>query len=416
MTESVASTKSTPIKVAATASISNVQTVSKTQQNIKVDNKINPTITVAQPLIINQASHQVVKLPKPSAELDPFALAKAGEMLEGVDTDEIIRTKRKAVEKVVNLVIPEAKNIASTESRDSITIPIAENENLGGHLTSLYEALIILFLLLKENRRLGIAQRKTAVAAQVASLQAQASELRKNFGAQVAVAVVTAVATAVSFALSAYNVVVGARNLKEIKVENDKMGAEISTLGSLKDSLKQAQNDVIDTQNEMNQAAEAINELTVKVNAGTASAEDMADLTTQKSTLNQLQATHSQLRKNLTNAENDVGQSELRVKTIENIANGVHSKVRTHENRAYAFNIFGNGLTQVIGAVGGAVRAHTDAAVKELEADHAQMGLYAEIARERLGSDEQLMRDTASNFKSISEQMLQAWRQATNLV
>lgn len=302
----------------------------------------------------DKKQQQAVKLDPPIKAINVLQLGEIVEMLD--DLDEELKKKNKGPTAVIN------QNI--------------DDDGITGNITALFVALLVIFQLARESRTLAGQQRRLAHTLNVNALRGQASELKKSADAQIGTAFISAAVAAVSIGAAGFNVKNSLGTLKDTKTITAEMKVLETDITAAREKLDLPENQITNGM----------------------SPQQQQDITAKRQLL-----------------ETEIKEKSTEINDKQRQLEEAISRSRTNETMAYAMSSGSQALSSAVGAMGQAIQATFQAAVKALEADAAEVNLYTEVAREAIGSEDALLSDVVRNFSQMSENFIAALRQSTNL-
>ncbi|AQS40622.1 YopD protein [Shewanella psychrophila] len=307
-------------------------------------NKTTQAAAEGSELLSIKQGNRVV-LEAPLSALDPLQTAKLTQLLESVNSKEFKANIGSAVELVQK---------ALGEFLSSVGVGGKSEPSSKGALSDIFELMILLFQLAKDNRELNIAQRDIATTASVASIKAQASELRSAKGALIAMAVVSgvlAVTSAVMGALSAK------KSINQLG-ESGKVNNQLAQQQNFKDTLKGLQDDG-------------------------------------KNVAGALRGTKSEIKK--------LGQQNFEIDTL----------LKARDSRGQARNAVLQGVGQVSNNIGSVYQTEAQASQKEEEAEGTLSQAEKQKADDRIGYDDNFLKEVRDILRAIGDSYNQAWKAAS---
>lgn len=323
------------------------------KHNAKKDSKK----IVVQPEIKQETS---VPLPKPEKDVTAEEIEKMAEMIDGLE-DNLRKN---------SVFIQNGQQLAKANNDD-----IEKSYDFSGSLDALFNALIEIFKLTRESRKIVAEQRRTSQQLNISFLEAQAESLRRAADWAVGVAVLSSVVAVVSVGIGGFNVKNSINTIKKTNEASGKMESATSNIKKLQDDL--ANNPDFLPQNW------------------------------------QLPHQQNTARVNRQIAQKKVKDTQDRIPQYQKELEEAAAKSRTNDTMGYAASAASQALSGAVSSTGSAVQSQSQAEVKELEADSTETQITTEVAREKTTSDDQLLNDIATAFRTLAESLLQAFRQGT---
>lgn len=294
-------------------------------------------------LTIKQGNRVVLEAPL--ANLDPSQTAKLTQLLESIDSEAFKNNLGTAV----NLV-----QHALSEFLNSVNGPQQTNSASKGALSDIFELMALLFQLAKDNRELNITQRDIATTASVASIKAQASELRSAKSALIAMAVVSGV-------LAVTSAVMGALSAKK-------------------------------SINQLGESGKVNNQLTQQQKF--------------KDTLNGLQGEGKNVSSALRGTDAEIGKLSRQNFELDTL-------LKARDSRGQARNAVLQGVGQVSTNIGNVFQTEAQASQKEEEAEGTLKQAEKQKADDRIGYDDNFLKEVRDILRAIGDSYNQAWRAAS---
>lgn len=294
-------------------------------------------------LTIKQGNRVVLEAPL--ANLDPSQTAKLTQLLESIDSEAFKNNLGTAV----NLV-----QHALSEFLNSVNGPQQTNSASKGALSDIFELMALLFQLAKDNRELNITQRDIATTASVASIKAQASELRSAKSALIAMAVVSGVLTIASAVLGAYS----AKNSVKDLNESGKVNKQLADQHKFKDALKG------------------------------------------------LQGEGKNVSSALRGTKAEVGTLQVKSSSLDNT-------LKARDSRSQLTNTVLQGVGQVSTNIGNVFQTEAQASQKEEEAEGTLKQAEKQKADDRIGYDDNFLKEVRDILRAIGDSYNQAWKAAS---
>jgi len=319
--------------------------------DIKAVNSVNTQKTTqaaaenAGMLSIKQGNRVVLEAPL--ANLDPAQTAKLTQLLESINSEEFTKNLGTAVDLV-------QKALSEFLSSVGVGGQAQVSSSSKGALSDIFELMVLLFQLAKDNRELNIAQRDIATTASVASIKAQATELRSAKSALIAMAVVSgvlAITSAVMGALSAK------KSINQLS-ESGKVNNQLEKQQSFKDALSGLQDEG-------------------------------------KSVSSAMRGTDAKIGK-------------LKQQNFE-----LDSLLKARDSRGQARNAVLQGVGQVSNNIGGVYQTEAQASQKEEEAEGTLKQAEKQKADDRIGYDDNFLKEVRDILRAIGDSYNQAWKAAS---
>ncbi|NRB24688.1 type III secretion system translocon subunit SctB [Shewanella sp.] len=301
--------------------------------------------TSSELIIIKQGNRAVLELPLQA--LDPIQTAKLTQLLESVNSTAFnnnIGTAVDSVQKELSAFLATMGMSGNSEIKASNKGPLAD----------LFELMILLFQLAKDNRELNIAQRDIATTASVASIRAQASELRSAKGALIAMAVVSGVLAVTSAVMAVKSTSTSTQHLRESSKVNSQLGQQQKF----------------------------------------------------KDTLNSLHDEGKHVSSALRGTDADIGKL-----TRQNFE--IDTLLRTRDSSAQARNTVLQGVGQISNNIGNVYQTGAQASQKEEEAEGTLAQAEKQKADDRIGYDDNFLKEVRDLLRAIGESYNQAWKAAS---
>ena len=372
------------VQEAVTIALGNVEKVvhhhNHRNNNVKSSDVKLPTI--------KQQTHLAIEPPR--VEIDANQIAVAAGILESIDED--LKRKKQEVFSIVK------------------AIPVKESDGdmkVTSSITALFEALLAIFALSSESRKLAAQQRQVANQANINSIQAQAAELRKGAIAMLVVAAVGAAVAVISTSVGAKNVLGAHKNLKVTREVTRDISLGEKQLHDL-DQMNEAGQDLV--------RVEAIRQLQPKFD----------DIQTRYPSIQETHKTQIDgYKKDLIQHEVTTKGNQLAADKAQQLQSQIADKRlvltenelagRVSDATSYAVNASSQAVSTAVSGFGQAAQGWTNASAKELEANSAQWQHILEVIKEMLQSDDQILSQMTQSFQQISDSLLSAWKQGTTL-
>ncbi|WP_394390358.1 type III secretion system translocon subunit SctB [Shewanella woodyi] len=325
----------------ALASVGDVTTVNQ------VNNQQTSQAAADSSELLSITQGNRVVLEAPLTALDPMQTAKLTSLLESINSEDFKKNIGTAVD-LVQKALSEFLGSVGISGKSEI------NASTKGALSDIFELMVLLFQLAKDNRELNIAQRDIATTASVASIKAQASELRSAKGALIAMAVVSgvlAVTSAVMGALSAK------KSINQLS-ESGKVNNQLTQQQKFKDTLSG-----LDTEG--------------------------------KSVSSALRGTDAEIGK--------LNRQNVELDTL----------LKARDSRGQARNAVLQGVGQISNNVGGVYQTEAQAAQKEDEAEGTLKQAEKQKADDRIGYDDNFLKEVRDILRTIGDSYTQAWKAAS---
>ncbi|NRD71744.1 type III secretion system translocon subunit SctB [Shewanella sp. VB17] len=290
-----------------------------------------------------------VVLEAPLANLDPTQTVKLSQLLESINSEELTNRLGTAVN-VVEKKLNEFLSSVGIGGKSSAS-PSGKSDS-----SDIFALMVLLFQLAKDNRELNITQRDIAASASVASIKAQAAELRTAKGALIAMAVVSGV-------LAMSSAVMGGLSAKK-------------------------------SINQLNESGNVNNKL--------------ANQQKFKDTLTDLQDEGKSVSRALRGTDAEIGQLSRKNSELDTL-------LRARDSRGQARNAVLQGVGQVTNNAGSVVQTEAQASQKEEEAEGTLQQAEKQKADDRVSYNDNFLKEVREMYRTIADSQNQAWKAATTL-